>query len=127
MNQESRGIKLGRIIAQSQADEGLRKRLLADPIAALKSEGIEIPAGLTLKVFENTEKVFHLVLPAGHGKELSDSDLDKVSAAGDADAMTYANLQMVEADTRLQVTAGIPKNASSAIKEAGGDIKKTAG
>jgi len=38
--------------------------------------------------------------------------------------MMGSNLEMVEADTRLQVTGGIPKNSSSKVKESGGEIRK---
>ena len=42
------------------------------------TQGAEVPAGLTVKAVENTEKVFHLVIPA-KPTDLSDEDLDKVA------------------------------------------------
>ena len=51
---------------------------MADPAATLKAEGAVLPAGLSIKVLENTDKVFHLVIPAKPA-EMSDEDLDKVA------------------------------------------------
>jgi hypothetical protein len=36
----------------------------ADPAATLKAEGVELPAGLSYEVHENTDKVVHLIIPA---------------------------------------------------------------
>ena len=41
------------------------------------NEGVEFPAGLSIRALENTDKVFHLVIPA-KPTDLSDEDLDKV-------------------------------------------------
>ncbi len=78
MNQEEQGKKIGQLIARCWADEGFKKKLLADPAATLKAEGVTLPAGLTVKALENTDKVFHLVIPA-KPTDLSDEDLDKVA------------------------------------------------
>ena len=79
MNQEEQGKKMNQLVARCWADEGFKKKLLADPAATLKAEGAVLPAGLTIKVVENTDKVFHLVIPAKPA-DLSDEDLDKVAA-----------------------------------------------
>ena len=84
MNQEAQGKKMSQLIAKCWADEGFKRKLLADPAATLKAEGVELPAGLSIKALENTDKVFHLVIPAksADSSNLSDEDLDKVAAAG---------------------------------------------
>lgn len=82
MSQEEQGKKMGAIIAKCWADEGFKQRLLADANAALKAEGIEVPAGVSIKVLENTDKVINFVLPAKPKGELSDADLDRVAGAG---------------------------------------------
>jgi hypothetical protein len=79
MNQEEQGKKMSQLLAKCWGDEGFKLKLLADPAATLKAEGVELPAGLTIKAVENTEKVFHLVIPPKPA-ELSDEDLDKVAA-----------------------------------------------
>ena len=62
------------LIAKCWADDAFKQRLLADPAGTLAAEGIEVPAGVSIKVAENTEQVFHLVIPA-RPSELSDDDL----------------------------------------------------
>jgi hypothetical protein len=51
------------LIAKAWADEDFKAALLADPKAALKSLGIDVPDGVALNVYENTDKVINLVLP----------------------------------------------------------------
>ncbi|MEA1671877.1 NHLP leader peptide family RiPP precursor [Nitrospirillum sp. BR 11163] len=70
-----------RVIAKAWADEGYKTKLLADPAAILKAEGLDLPAGITFKVVEDTATVQTLVLPA-RPAEMSDEDLDR--AAGGA-------------------------------------------
>ena len=78
MNQEEQGKKMSQLVAKCWADEGFKRQLLADPKATLKAEGVELPAGLSCKAVENTDKVFHLVIPA-RPTELSDEELDQVA------------------------------------------------
>src|SRR5687767_1562536 len=78
MNKEDQGKRMSQLIAKCWADEGFRKKLVADPAATLKAEGAVLPAGLSIKVVENTDKVFHLVIPAKPA-DLSDEDLEKVA------------------------------------------------
>ena len=75
---QDQGKAVGKVIAKAWADEGFKARLLADPAAVLAAEGLQTPAGVTLKVLENTAGVFNLVLPV-RPAELSDSDLDQVA------------------------------------------------
>ena len=80
MNREEQAKKMRQIIAKAWMDEGFKQRLLADPAAALKQEGLDIPEGLRIKVVENTDKLVHFVLPAKPSShELSDEQLDKVA------------------------------------------------
>ncbi|WP_040845759.1 NHLP leader peptide family RiPP precursor [Nitrospirillum viridazoti] len=70
-----------RVIAKAWADEGFKAKLLADPAAILKAEGLDLPSGVTFKVVEDTTAVQTLVLPA-RPTDLTDEDLDR--AAGGA-------------------------------------------
>ena len=78
MNNEEQGKKMGKIIAKCWSDESFKRKLLADPATTLQAEGVVVPAGLSIKAFENTDQVFNLVIPA-KPTDLSDSDLDKVA------------------------------------------------
>ncbi len=74
-----------RIVNKALKDEGFKKELMANPNAAIAKElGITIPAGICIKVVEDTQTEVHLVLPAmiGGGGAISDSDLEKVSGGG---------------------------------------------
>ena len=75
--------KWAAIVARSLSDEVFRKRLLSDLAAVLEAEGMEVPAGVTLKVVEDTGAVRHLVLPAA--KRLDDESLDAVTGGLFAD------------------------------------------
>lgn len=57
-----------RIIAKSWRDEAYRRRLLRNPRAVLHEEGVRVPAGVKVKVVQNTGRVFHFLLPAKPGK-----------------------------------------------------------
>ena len=77
MNQEEQGKKISQLIAKCWADEGFKQKVLADPAATLRAEGMELPADLSYVAHENTDKVVHLVIPA-KPTDLSDEDLDHV-------------------------------------------------
>jgi len=69
----------GKIIAKAWRDPAFKAALIANPAAALKAEGIDVPAGMAVTVVENTDKQFHLVLPPLPTDELSDEALDAVA------------------------------------------------
>lgn len=69
------------LLAKCWADEGFKNKMLADPAATMKAEGVEPPAGVTIKVVENTDKVMYLTLPV-RPTDLSDDDLEKVAGGG---------------------------------------------
>lgn len=88
MNQQEQARKMQKIISKAWMDEGFKKKLLADPSAALKDEGVEIPKGIEIRAVENTDKVLHVVLPKKPSSaELSDDQLDRV-AGGFSDMTT---------------------------------------
>jgi hypothetical protein len=78
MNQEEQAKKMSQLIAKCWADEGFKRKILADPAATLRAEGVELPAGLSYVAHENTEKVVHLIIPA-KPTEMSDEDLAHVA------------------------------------------------
>jgi len=52
-----------RVVAKAWADQEYKRRLLADPAAVAKEEGVPLPAGLTLKVIEDAPGIRTIVLP----------------------------------------------------------------
>jgi len=87
MNQEEHEKRMSQVIAKCWAEEEFKRKLLADPLATLTAEGMEIPDGLSIKVLENSDQVFHLVIPAKPAESLSDEDLDE--AAGGTRAKRF--------------------------------------
>jgi hypothetical protein len=76
--------RLMQIVGRTWSDEPFRRRLMADAAAVLRAEGIFIPAGVQVRVMEDTSHVMNLILPvrAVPDGELSDDDLDKISGGG---------------------------------------------
>jgi hypothetical protein len=66
------------LIAKCWADEAFKQRLMTDPAATLKQEGMEVPEGMAIHVVENTDQAFHLVIPT-KPTQLSDEDLQGAS------------------------------------------------
>jgi hypothetical protein len=63
------------IVAKAWANEVYKQRLLRDPKGALRSEGVNLPDDVDVKVLEDTPKLVHFVLPvkpAGGGGEAED-------------------------------------------------------
>ena len=94
MDQDEQGKKVGQLIAKCWSDESFKRKLLADPAATLKAEGLEVPSGLSVKAVEDTDKVFHLVIPA-RPTDLSDEDLDKVAGGACTCCIYKCNARLV--------------------------------
>jgi hypothetical protein len=70
----------GDLVARAWADSAFKMRLLADPAAVLKEHGMTLPAGITVKVVENTDNLIHLVLPQKPAAvELTEEELRNVA------------------------------------------------
>ena len=75
MNAEHQSKQWSQIVAKAWADAAFMRRLLADPAAVLKEHGIRMPAGVQVKVVEDTAQVRHLTLPVRPAGELRDEQL----------------------------------------------------
>jgi hypothetical protein len=69
----------GKIIAKAWRDPSFKVKLLADPQGTLRQAGVSIPAGVTVKVVEDTGAHVHFVLPARPSEALTDEALDKAA------------------------------------------------
>jgi len=78
MTSETESNPMARIIAKAWADDTFKAALIADPAATLTAEGIDVPAGVTLKVVENTDTQVHIILPPCPEGEMSEEQLDGV-------------------------------------------------
>ena len=72
----------GQLIAKAWTDQEFKARLKADPKAAMKEVGMDVPEGVDIEVVESTQEKAHLVIPSKPVGELSDEDLDKVAGGG---------------------------------------------
>lgn len=63
MDKKDQSKRLGQVIAKAWSDDAFKERLLSDPRKVLGEHGITLPEGIEVKAVENTDKVFHLVIP----------------------------------------------------------------
>ncbi|BBK33402.1 hypothetical protein STHU_40360 [Allostella humosa] len=83
MDSAARQREMERITAKAWLDDTFKAKLLTDANMALAEEGIEVPAGITIKVVENTPSTLHFVLPTKpHDGELSEEELADATAGG---------------------------------------------
>jgi hypothetical protein len=68
----------GRAIAKALQDDAFQAKLIAEPGAVLKSEGVAASEGVSVRVVEDADTLRHLVLPIG--EVLADAELGAVSA-----------------------------------------------
>ena len=82
MTNEEQGKKMGQVITKAWADEAFKQRLLKDATAVLKAEGMVIPDGMEVRAVENTEKLFHIVLPLKPAQEELEDEILEQAAGG---------------------------------------------
>lgn len=77
------------VVAHAWKDKEFRKRLLANPKAALKELGYEVPSKLNITIHEEAPNSLTLMLPPSpaNASQLSENDLRKV-AGGTGDMCT---------------------------------------
>ncbi|MET0702792.1 MAG: NHLP leader peptide family RiPP precursor [Mycobacterium sp.] len=79
-----------KVIAKAWADDAYRQRLSNDPGGILADAGITAPAGVEVRVVENTPTVVHLVVPAAPGDgEISEEAIGQISGGTGGPCMNY--------------------------------------
>jgi hypothetical protein len=69
-----------RVVAKALSDPIFRKKLIADPTGTLRGAGIDVPAGVSVQVVEETATSVYLVLPAPVDEsEILERDLQAVA------------------------------------------------
>jgi hypothetical protein len=71
-----------KIVAKAWSDPNFKKKLLQDPKATLRAEGIEIPKEKKVIINESTKETLFLTIPEKPEGELSEQQLHSI-AAGD--------------------------------------------
>ena len=70
------------VIAKVMRDQEFKLHLLKNPKKAIQEEfSFEIPNDAQIKVLENTEKLYHIVLPQEE-RELSDAEMQSIAGGG---------------------------------------------
>ena len=90
MSNEELGRALGRVIARALADDSFRQKFLSDTVATLKEEGVELPAGLELRVVQNTDNLLFVGLPTTSSRELSEEELGDVAGGEPAHPISFS-------------------------------------
>jgi hypothetical protein len=78
--QEKAKAAMGKVVARAWRDPAFKAKLLSDPHGALKEAGVALPAGVTVKAVEDTDKQVHFVLPRRPQAQLSEAELEKLAA-----------------------------------------------
>jgi len=103
MTPEEMEKKMGQIVAKAWSDDEFKKRLISNPKEVGKEFGMNLPDGIEVKVVENTDKVFHFVLPPRPSDELSDVDLGGVSGgAGGGYTLGRCEISEEESNDMMQ-------------------------
>ena len=69
-----------KLVAKAWSDPAFKKRLLKEPLAVFKEQGIEFPQELNCEITEDTSKVVHLHIPPKPEGNLSETDLKDIAA-----------------------------------------------
>jgi len=86
------------LVAQVWADDQVKQRLLDQPVLVLREYGIEVPAGVEVRVVENTDKVSYLVLPAKHSGDAAELTAGQLSAVRGGEGSVLGTLPGSMAD-----------------------------
>jgi hypothetical protein len=81
----TRGQLWDKIVEQAQKNPKYHQQLLADPRGLMEKQlGTVIPKSVNIKVLQEANDTYYIVLPAlaKEGAELSDADLEKVAGGG---------------------------------------------
>lgn len=62
-----------KVLARAWQDPAFKQKLISNPTGALADEGIQVPAGHTVQVHQNTANETHIVLPAAPASGVAQS------------------------------------------------------
>ena len=76
--------KMAKLIARAWSDESFKEKFISNPRPVLKEYDIFVPAGVEVKVVEQTDATMHIVLPLKPGEEwlikpIMTEDTDEIS------------------------------------------------
>ena len=71
-----------KLVAAAWADESVKQRLIESPKQVLKEYGVEMPEGIDIRVFENSDNIVNLVIPMKPADIVMDSVETREAAFG---------------------------------------------
>ena len=83
------------LIEKAMKDESFRRHLIENPGAAIEAEmGIKIPESISIKVLEESQQTFYIILPARKKEgedELTETELEQVAGGYTGDITCFAD------------------------------------
>ena len=67
------------LVQRYYADPDYRRQVEADPVAAFREQGMELPSDIEVRVLANTDDTFYVVLPPDPNTDLGDEMLAAVA------------------------------------------------
>ena len=98
-----------------RSDPEFRGRATSEVRSLLEQHGIALPQGVQVEIIENTDELYHLVLPPDPNAILSEEDLSMVAGGTTAGtAGTLGSLSSASSVPSTVSTAGSASTASTA-------------
>jgi Nitrile hydratase, alpha chain len=100
--------KWSQVVAEAWSDDEFKARLMQDPSSALKEFGIEVPAGVEIRVVEDTDRVKYVTLPpkpVGDAAKLPEGESGAIPAGFTVSTSFALRLPQTWADTWVAITA----------------------
>ncbi len=107
--------KVQTVIDRANDDPAFRDRLRADPTAAFREAGLELPKGATLEVIDANRGDIHLLL----GGRMNVPELDRIAERADNDA-AFRELLLRDPRAAVEAHAGrkLPSTCKVHVREA---------
>jgi hypothetical protein len=113
MTTEDQSQKIGAILAKCWSDKAFKQKLLTNTAATLQEEGVQVPAGYTINVMENTSKTLNFVIPPNPNGELSDIELESVAGGKGGGFPGFPGMPRVPGLPSIPNIPGLPSMPSN--------------
>ena len=70
------------LVQRYHADPDYRRQVEADPVAAFREQGMELPSDIAVRVLANTDDTLYMVLPPDPNMDLGDEMLTAIAGGG---------------------------------------------
>ena len=70
------------LVQRYHADPDYRRQVEADPMAAFREQGMELPSDIAVRVLANTDDTHYMIMPPDPNMGMSDELLNSVAGGG---------------------------------------------